>query len=146
MDAKQAFTLFSDLASEARVNHGKRREMGEQLMVAIKLADKTKKDLLSLASRITIDRWLSGRIVPPVLQVERLKEFLIPEDVTSDKSVILTDCLLDPRYRPVISFLFQQEDNKQPLSKEQVQDLLDLAERSKGLLTVEFIQVFLGIE
>lgn len=144
MSAKETFERFSQMVNKARADVARKKEMGELLAVAIESAGKKKKDIVDahIADRASVDRWLNGNHVPQPNQVENLRKFLL--DVSGNDHPFCM-VLLDPRYRPVINFVLQQETKEAFLNKIQISSLFELAEKSKGTLSPEMIRIFLGL-
>lgn len=147
MNREETFAQFERAVKAARTDSSKKKEMGQMLRAAIESAGKTRRDIIGacIASRASVDRWLHGSHVPHPNQVDSLKKILLGVSGVIDTHS-LASVLLDARYRPVIEFLMQEESSKRPLSEEQVSSLLELAEKSKGMLSSEMMRIFLGLE
>lgn len=147
MNHEADFAQFERAVTEARIDSGKKKEMGRLLAVAIASARKTKRDIINacIANHATVDRWLAGSNVPHPNQVDSLKKILLGVSGTTATHP-LTVFLLHARYRPVIHFLFEQESGGQSLDEGQVSNLLCLAEKSKGELSKEMMNIFLGFK
>lgn len=145
MDAKEAFGLFKQEWSQARVDKTRTSEAGRLLSLAVEVAGKTGKDIekAGFVDRTSIVRWLKGRTLPHQAQVNALERFLIPHGA-DHRSLAMS--LLDARYRPVIILLLEEEAVGRNMSEEQLVQVLDLVSTSKGKLTPGILRIFLGIE
>lgn len=148
---REAFERFKELTEIARKNPAQKKAMGQALVDAIKAVGKTKDSIREarIADRTTVDRWVKGQSVPHPIQIYRLEEYLfrpVSSGVNQRSFGSFASDLLDPRFRPVITFLLEEETNNRALTEEQLVNLLTLAEKSKGKLTETMIRIFLGME
>ena len=145
---QEAFDRFERAAKQARVDGDRKKEMARCLEAPFELSGKTKKEFgrhPSAPNRATIDRWLAGVSVPHPSQLKLLREFLmVPKSVCGTYS--LATVLLSQQIRPVIVFLLEEEKAGRKITEDELDSLIWIAERSKGVITSEIIHIFLGRE
>ncbi len=151
MDAKKAFEEFKAAYDQIPRGLGRKRDaermkdVGRLLGVAIETAGRRVDEIWrqsGIVDRTSVQRWLRGDNMPQPAQIELLKQFLVP-DGADHRSLAIS--LLTPRYRPVITFLLEEEAAGRELTEEQIIEALDLAAKSKKMLTPTMIRIFLGL-
>lgn len=148
MDISSAFRAFETAVRAARADPNKKKAIGECFQELLRVSDKSKQEIKSLTGvgRATIDRWVQGASIPHPSQVKQIAHHLLGLSNDASDRIFLSVCLLNPVYRPVIKFLLEEEGAGRSLDKEQLGELLALAERCKGSFTIEMMRAFLGIQ
>ncbi len=142
-----ALSLFEKAVKEARLNKEKKKEMGEFFSNLLVAAGKTPNDLIlaGIAHRTTCQRWLHGNSIPHPGQMKNLREYLSNKQTTVVEHASLFSILSDYRCQPVIRFFLDKKLSGNDLDENQLKVLLEIASKSKGELSVAFMQTILGL-
>jgi len=143
---REAFARLEQVFVESRRDKKKRADIAVAFRDLLLASGKTVKELHDAVSadKSSVDRWLVGRSVPHTGNIVELRRFFFGSTAPIGEHA-LAPLLMDPKYRPMLRFVLEYEAAGQKLTREQVDNLLWLAERSQGEMPPDAIRTFLGL-
>ena len=142
----EAYESFAEAVTAARSDSDKKSNVGpafRALCAEMKLTPEALCRRIDVG-RATSTRWAAGRSIPHPSHMSRIREVYLGVEKGSDEKVSVAESILAERNRPIIKYALEVAESGTPLTEEQLRELLWLAEKSKGGVTPEMIEIFLG--